>query len=361
MKVFYDHQIFSWQKYGGISRYFTELMAHLEDFGITYENSLLLSDNIHIKLLKKCSNGVSLPQFKGKIRTYNAINKINSINKIRKSEFDIFHPTYYDPYFLKYLKGPFVLTVHDLTHERYPQLFPKKDNTISLKRDIITKANRIIAVSNNTKKDLIELYNIPDDKIDVIYLGYSFNDLITETVHHLPNHYILFVGQRDGYKNFSTFLKAFAYINKRKPDVHLICTGTNFTIQELKLIKSLKLDDRITSMFVSDSQLNYLYKKALCFVYPSLYEGFGIPILESFALSCPVALSNASCFPEIAQNGGSYFDPTQPNNIGECVLQILNDNVYRQMLITEGHKLLLKYSWKKMTEEIAEVYRKTIQ
>ena len=81
MKVFYDHQIFSWQKYGGISRYFTELMAHLEDFGITYENSLLLSDNIHIKLLKKCSNGVSLPQFKGKIRTYNAINKIYFVIK----------------------------------------------------------------------------------------------------------------------------------------------------------------------------------------------------------------------------------------------------------------------------------------
>jgi glycosyltransferase involved in cell wall biosynthesis len=119
----------------------------------------------------------------------------------------------------------------------------------------------------------------------------------------------------------------------------------------------LHLSGRVFRFFVSDSQLTYLYRKARCFIFPSLYEGFGIPILESFAAGCPIALSNTSCFPEIAQEGGMYFDPYNVDSMVHILSILLNDDSCRDKQIVRGYEVLKQYSWKKMAEETAIIYR----
>ncbi len=357
MKILYDHQMFGLQRFGGISRYFVELMSRLPE-GYEFGNSIILSNNVYLNdASDKFSKGRSFPQFRGSTRIVKFINSNGSLRKIRKSDFDVFHPTYYDPYFLKTLKQPYVVTVHDMIHEKFSELFSSNYRTKEFKKEVITRADRIIAISQNTKKDIIDIYGISDDRIEVIYHGHSHDEQQIKPVYNLPKKYILFVGQRDGYKNFGRLLRSFGRLHEKYPEIRLVCTGQSFNKQEMADINALGLADSAFRYFVSDSQLTFLYKNAVCFVFPSLYEGFGIPILESFAAGCPLALSDTSCFPEIARDGGVYFDPYDEDNICEVLTRLIEDDSLRKELVTKGSALLQNYSWDKMAAATAEVYR----
>lgn len=368
MNILYDHQIFSAQKIGGISRYFVELIRNLPAEFITRQ-SAILTDNIYLQDMQKSNslNGFyekkrmySLVKnnFKGKHRMYSLVNKLNTIRLLSSSDYDVFHPTYYNPYFLRQNKKPYVLTVHDMIHEKYPTLF--LDRTAEFKKKIVQNAAKVIAISNHTKQDLIELYGIDERKIDVVYLGQSIDVNKAEEVKNLPSSYLLYVGGRSSYKNFDTFLKAFAVLAEQYPDLFLICTGGKFTIEEQQKIASLHLSKKVSCLFVSDAQLAYLYLKAKCFVFPSVYEGFGIPILEAFAAGCSIALSNTSCFPEVAQSGGCYFDPYNVDSMVHSISMLLSDESYHKHQIAEGYNVLKQYSWERMGKEIAAIYRSIV-
>lgn len=356
MNVLFDSQIFSFQKFGGISRYFVELMSHLPQ-DITPINSILFSDNEYLKKSNLKSKGIIIPSFKGKQRIVNPANKWFSEIKIKQNRFNVFHPTYYDPYFLKHLRKPYILTVYDMTHEIFNKNNITNNSTIRNKKLSLQNAEIIIAISENTKKDIIDIYNIPEDKIRVIYLGYSANTHKQKIIRDLPNSYILFVGQRNGYKNFERLLKAFAKVKQSHPEIHLVCTGSELTSSEHQLIASLNLSDRIKHFFATDTELNFLYRNALCFIYPSLYEGFGIPILEAFASKCPLVLSNTSCFPEIAGDGGLYFDPLDIDSIHNSIIRIIEDEELKLSLTIKGCEQLKKYNWGNMAIKTAELYR----
>lgn len=359
MKILYDHQMFGLQKLGGITRYFVELMTHLPD-SYKFKNSIVFSDNIYLREAdKQLNKGIRIPRFKGAGRFVTLINRLNSIADLSMGRYNVFHPTYYNPYFIKRVKSPYVVTVHDMIHEKFQESYPSDDTTIRYKELTIRNADHIIAISHNTKKDIMECYGIDESRISVVYHGYG-NNAGTDTIAGVPSKYILFVGERGIYKNFTRFLKAFAIVHKSIPDVHLICTGSKFTADESSLIKALNVSDFAHSMFVSDAQLNYLYQNAACFVYPSLYEGFGIPILEAFAGKCPVALSNASCFPEVAKDGGLYFDPCEEESIAESLLLILTDTKLRDRLIEKGTEVLKNYSWSKMALETMAIYKQLV-
>ncbi len=177
MKILYDHQIFTSQKYGGISRYFYELVRELTDtqkveceIPLLVSNNHYISDNKYVKYVDLLPN----KQFRGKGRIFNYLNKPNTILKLKQQKFDVFHPTYYDPYFLTYLgKKPFVLTVHDMIHEKFSDMFLSTDKTTEQKRLLVEKATKIIAISQTTKKDLIELFGTDESKIEVVYHGNS--------------------------------------------------------------------------------------------------------------------------------------------------------------------------------------------
>jgi glycosyltransferase involved in cell wall biosynthesis len=367
MKILYDHQIFESQKFGGISRYFAELIK----FNPKAELSLKYSDNFYLqeecfKKYKILSGNIGydnfiLPfNFKGKGRLYRYYrklytnNQVISIKYLKKSNFDLFHPTYYDSYFLDHLKGkPFILTVHDMIHELFPQYYLDDKFTAPNKHRLISKANAINANSEHTKKDIIRFFPELADKINIVYHAFSFPQLTGEIK---KENYILFTGIRIGYKNFNTFIKAVSPL-LIKYDLHLICTGTPFNDEEKHMLESLNIYDRTTvCKFISDEKLAELYSKALAFVFPSLYEGFGIPVLEAFASQCPAVTSNTSSLPEIGGDAALYFNPYSTDDMRNQIERVICSSSLRNEMIKKGNEQVKLFSWEKCARETMEVY-----
>ena len=384
MNILYDYQAFMMQTHGGVSKCFAELIAHLPPYisyqaGIKESNNLYLKDKKLVPNLQSCKltlNNFLVPfSFKGKGTIFNWINQkypqfpssIN-INKnycielIKSQKFDIFHPTFFDLYYLDYIgKKPFVLTVHDMTPELFPQYYPSNYYQIKNKKILADKATHIIAVSEQTKKDLIDFLQIPEKKITVIYHGAP--DIIEKQNRPIvTGNYILYIGNREAYKNFNKFIYSFAQILKTRPSLQLVCTGKPFNNKERTLFSKLQITDNIIHLFTNDFQLNNLYQHALAFIYPSLYEGFGIPILEAYANNCPVLLNKKSCFPEIAQDAAMYFLLDEQHNTFIETMNTFLDNYseFRSDLINKGKKQLQKFSWETSAKQLANVYENII-
>lgn len=361
MKILYDHQTFSVQEYGGISRYFYEIIARIKKYPFfSAELSLLFSNNHYLNNSFKYYRFLPKYKFKGKVRIMNTLNRYYSIYNLFNTNYDIFHPTYYDPYFLKYLrKKPFVLTVYDMIHEKYPSFFKRKDKTSEYKYMLCQKANKIIAISNNTKKDLVEIFKIPDSKVEVVYLAGELRKDSNKNIElKLPKNYILYVGNRNGYKNFEHFVKSISPLLIRNKELIILCSGGNhFSDKEEALFEKLNIRNQVLYFKVkSDNEMAKLYENAICFVYPSLYEGFGIPILEAFSCGCPVVLSNTSSFPEVAGDAGMYFDPYDEISIRNAIDKIINNNNLRDILIKKGYERLNIFSWYITAEKTKNVY-----
>ncbi len=386
MKILFDHQIFSTQNYGGISRYFCELIKYLgKNANVAWDLALKYSENTYLKnssLPIKIHKGQTKEDFcfgiqvagKGTIHraltriglAHNSevLNKVISIEKINERKFDIFHPTNYDNYFLSYLKHkPFVLTIYDMIHELYSgKYFRTNDSTIGFKRSLAERADKILAISENTKKDILRFYRIDEKKISVVHLASSLcctDDLSDE---ESPLKYILFIGDRCLYKNFQFFLKAIAPLLAADEKLLLICGGSlPFNRSERILIKALGFENKVIFKSIqSDVTLTQLYKNALCFVFPSIYEGFGIPVLEAFSCGCPVVLSHTSSFPEIAGDAGEYFDPMDANSIHQIVKKVIYNVELRNKMIFKGYLQLKNFSWEKTALETVAVYKTLI-
>jgi glycosyltransferase involved in cell wall biosynthesis len=363
-KVLFDHQIFTWEKFGGISRYFSEIIPRLSQYEILPFTSVLFSNNEYIQHIDSIKNKKFLPNlnFKGKALINKNLNATFTYKNLSKKKFDVFHPTFYHPYFLKHLKGkPFVLTVHDLIHEIYRTEFNKVDKTLQFKESLIPKAEKIITVSNNTKNDLLRYYNIPENKVLVIYHGASDNKPILNTTIKnllLPSKYILYVGKRNElYKNFKTLINSFQKLIEKDKSIFLVCVGPKFDKNEIELFSKLKISNNIKQFSVSDELLNTIYQNALLFVYPSKYEGFGLPILESYKNQCPVLLSNNSCFREVAADAAVFFDPNDENDLYNKLSNIIYYSNNRQILIDKGKLRLKFYNWDKSAELSSIVYK----
>ena len=367
MKVLYDHQIFTSQIYGGISRYFFELIKYFKnDDEIKYELSLKYSNNYYLKKLNNLSYKAFLENysFRGKYRLLNIINKKVSKKAIYEGNYDIFHPTYYDSYFLDYIgRKPFVLTIYDMTHEIYSDIFPLKDKTSKRRKLLAQKAAKIIAISKNTKKDIIRFFSIDENKIEVIYLANSINpSKSTVDINiDLPKKYILFVGSRDGYKNYDLFIEAIAPLLVENNELKVVCVGGgNFKEIEKEKFKKLNIINKIFQYSVSDNVLAYVYQKAIAFVFPSLYEGFGIPILESFASGCPVICSKTSSLPEVAGDAVVYFDPTDKLSMLDSIEKVIYNDELKKQLIDKGIEREKEFAWKKTADKTKKIYEEIL-
>lgn len=365
MRILYDHQIFTYQKYGGISRYFCELYSHFLTMDkIQPEISIVYSENSYYQEL--FHQKITLPDQKtlGKylnIRKNIVINKINEYyckKQIRNGYFDILHPTYYNPYFLKYIKTqPYVLTVYDMIHELFPDMF-KGDTTAIQKKKVIECATKIIAISDNTQTDIIKIYDIDPKNIEVIPLATSLQLYTPDITLDLPPKYILFVGNRGSYKNFTFFLNSISSLLFKEKDLYLICAGGGVFLDfEMHLFSDLKIKGKVLHYpIANDSTLSQLYRKAILFVFPSLYEGFGIPVLEAFSCGCPVAASNCSSLPEVGGKAMNYFDPNNSDSIQKVVEDIVDNNSLQDSLRTCGYQRLKLFSWEKTALNTKNVY-----
>lgn len=374
MRVLYDHQIFAMQNYGGISRYFFELMSNLDkDAGIDLELSIALTNNYYISHInypfqKTSSIERQISMKMSPIHRLPGLKKFLNLERSKKillrQDFDILHPTYYNPYFLNYLGDkPFVLTIHDMIHEIFPEYYSLSDKTISWKQTLAERASKIIAVSENTRKDIIKFLGVSPNKIAVIHHGASIdinnvNGTVDDnTASQMPNKYILFVGARERYKNFYFLLESIAPILHKNKDLHLICAGGGaFSNSEIKFLKILNINNKVAQYNVDDKELIYLYKNAICFVFPSLYEGFGMPVLESFACGCPVIASYSSSIPEVGGDAINYFNPKDVTDLRESVEKVIYDDSLREKLKLKGYEQLKNFSWKKTALETKGLY-----
>lgn len=367
MRVLYDYQMFINQTYGGISRYFYELLNMFSsDNDINASLAIKYSNNHYLESATFCKHKTFFKNssFKGKDRFLYLTNNFTSKQQLKRSDFDVFHPTYHDPYFLKYLNGkPFVLTICDMIHEIYPKYFKDNDTTSEKKKLLAQKASKIIAISQNTKKDIIKYYGIDETKIEVVYLANSLknmdNNLSLDI--NLPPKFILFVGNRDGYKNFKLFVEAISELLLTDKSLYLVCAGgRDFEIDELKLFNNHKILKKVLKYGADNDTLIKLYSNATVFVFPSLYEGFGIPILEALDCDCPAALSNTSSLPEVAENAAIYFDPYDKSSINDAIKRIIYNDELRNTLIQKGYKQAKKFSWENTAKKTKDIYRSTL-
>ncbi len=367
MKVLYDHQCFVQQQYGGVSRYHYQLIKELSKLeNIEAKLSLKYSNNFYINEDKSFWVKKFFPNnnfyFKRTILDY--INRISTNQIMQKGDYDLFHPTYFNPYFLNHLNNkPFVLTVYDSIHEKYPEIINSIDKTLEHKKLLLSKANLIIAISESTKNDLIKLYSIPAEKIEVTYLAASINksQASTNQKKNLPEKYILFVGNRDFYKNFNNFILAVEPLLKEHKDLLLICAGGSlFTNEEIKFFSSKELENKILHQAADDITLATLYSNALAFIFPTLYEGFGIPALEAMNCDCPVVLSNTSSLPEVGGDAAIYFDPNNADDMREKIESVIVNKDLRENLILKVKIQRQKFSFEKTAIKTLEVYKRLL-
>jgi glycosyltransferase involved in cell wall biosynthesis len=361
MNILYDGQIYADQQTGGISRYFTNLIGRLPSdihptLSATYrqhKSHYPTHPNLQIR---------EFPDF----RPYRIAHKLRG-QYFRWSNdrhsFDIFHPTYYfllSQESFSQIRHPLAITVCDMIHEIFASTFSPKDNTIHAKKMAIEAADAIFCISENTKTDLIKYYPAAESKAVVTYLASEFDrQWSEETPTPVNRPYFLYVGARTKeYKNFDTLLLAFAKVASTDPDVSLCVVGAPFNDAECQQIASLDLKTRIQNYTrVNDRLLAALYRGSIAFVYPSLYEGFGIPPLEAMACGTVVVAANSSSIPEVVGDAGILFDPKSVGDLADILLDLLDAPLKRDRLIAKGNERHRLFSWKKTAAETVAVYR----
>lgn len=353
MKILYTYQGIM-QKVGGVSRYFFENIMRIQEQHEIEICTRYLSNEYFKQIITR-------PTFTYRgfqhIRIQILLEQIHLILKLIRGGYDVVHLTGFETLAFHFTHKPIVITVHDMIAELYYKSRKRKARN----RKAILRADAIICVSLNTRQDLLRLYpEVNKSKIHVIYHGYTPAKVNYRPV--VKYKYILYVGSRYGeYKNFSFFIQAIAPLLKTR-DLKLVCTGERFSQTEKKLIKSLNITDRAISFgFATDEELACLYHYAECFTYPSLYEGFGIPILEAFSHECPACISNSSCFPEVGSNAVAYFDPKNEYSIRQVISKVIKDRKYRQSLIERGTERIKFFSWDIAAEQTIKIYESVVK
>jgi glycosyltransferase involved in cell wall biosynthesis len=355
VRVLYDHQAFL-QTYGGVSRYFAEIiraMGRLSGFEALLPR--FFSDNRYLESKNRLFT--SRP-FKGKVRLMDAANRLLMCGAFR-GRFDLFHPTYFRPYFFAPLgHRPFVVTIHDMIHELFPDRV-RDDGTRENKSRLCRQAAGIIAVSENTRNDVCRILGIPEGKVAVIHHATTLTYRGEPRLHQRP--YMLYVGERSGYKNFAFLLESAAGLLIRH-DVDMLCAGGgSFSLTERRHIEELGVADKVSQTDIAgEAALASLYKHAALLCFPSLYEGFGFPLIEAFSCGCPSVASSSSCFREIAGEAAEYFDPGNRDSIARALERVLLDAPRTRELVALGTERVRRYSWETAAAATLEVYRAAV-
>jgi len=363
MKIIFDHQAFSRQDYGGIVRYYFELFNSFYKLGHNIRIRAPLYVTKYFAESDKKPIGLHIPKLPKTALLLSKVNNLlSSLIWSTNENVDIYHETYFTKADNCPKSAIRIITVYDMVHEKFPEMFSRFDQTSDRKLFALNRADHIISISHNTKKDLIKYFNIDADKISVVHLGYLQSNIENSNNTFSQKPYLLYVGGRLEYKNFIALLKAYANSKNLKKKFRLVCFGGGpFNKEEQRLIAQLHLDEsNIIQKSGDDHLLTGLYKNAVAFVYPSLYEGFGLPPLEAMSLGCPVICSNASSLPEVVGNAAEQFDPHNIDNIRFAIENVVFNLDHKENLISLGYTQSKLFSWKKCASETLQVYEKVI-
>lgn len=365
IRVRFGHQVFCRQSYGGISRYFAEVASCLARSGRCQVDVLApMHINSHLsKMNLKSVHGFRVPYSHYAARAIRWSNSALGILAARTSSgVDVYHETYYEMFDSAPARALRVTTVHDMIHELFPSSFRGLDATRQAKLRSIQRADHIICVSENTRSDLVRLLGVDADRVSVVHHGNSMaayaDTPATASAHPA---YLLFVGSRGGYKNFGALVAALGSRHLSQSGIRLVCFGGgDFRPSELAHIEANGLAGRVEQVDGDDLVLAGLYRSALALVYPSLYEGFGIPLVEAMSLSCPVVCGDRSSLPEVAGDAAEYFDPADIDSIALAIERVLSSVVRRDELVDLGLARARAFSWEKCANETLSAYVKAM-
>jgi len=352
MKLLFSYDIFYLQKYGGISSYFANLAKKFLETQKHLNIPCALHKNSNLQNLDKVVDGYKIyyphlfNKIVGKVNNFFFLKKINIIKP------NVIHYTYFNNNFSKIKDIKKIINCWDLTHEK----FNKDSNVNNLKKLNYLKADKIICPSYTVKKDLLNYYNLNEDKIKVTYFSSDFEIEYNKTK-SLQNH-ILYVGSRSDYKNFEKFIKSFSLSERLKKDFNLIIFGgENSRLNGLNILKKYNIKkNKFRFVNGTNNDLKYYYKNVRIFIYPSRYEGFGIPLVESMRMGCPIISSNGGALKEIAGDGITYFDPDNVEDMKFKLESIIYDDTKLMNSIKYGYERCKKYSWKTCAEETYDTY-----
>jgi glycosyltransferase involved in cell wall biosynthesis len=365
MHIAYDHQIFSSQRYGGISRYYVELscwLARMPGNQVSVVCPAYINEHLPRGTRGPRVLGKRVPHIRYTTLIRGRINYSLARSTMARLQPDIVHETYYASKPAAPPGTPVVLTVFDMIHELFPECFGGSDPTRRNKVQAITRADHVICISEQTRTDLVNLLDVDPDKTTVVHLGFSLRGTPGKATRHGSRPFILYVGNRSGYKNFSALMHAYAIHAEVRNGYKIIAFGGGpFGPEERSLIKELGIEaNQVRQLNGSDDILATLYKEASLLVYPSLYEGFGIPPLEAMSFGCPVVCSNSSSLPEVVGNAAETFDPASADALGAAIERVLSDSTLRRTLVERGYERIRLFSWEKCADETSSVYRRLL-
>lgn len=354
----------------GIGHYTYELARHLKS-----QNSVEFCGNL-FNFLGRNDNtaalcGITLPIQENRLFPYGIYRRIWNIVPIAYS--DLYRNGADATIFFNYIVPPHirghVLTfIHDLTYLRFPETMDKK-NLRRIQRDIqysIERSSRILTISAFSKGEIAELLGVPTEKISVIYPAPSLHPEIADFGAccqkwgiHKP--YLLYVGTIEPRKNLTRLLLAFALLKEQYhiPHQMVLAGGRGWRDEEiLQTAREISCkEDVIFTGYVSAGEKNALYQNASVFVFPSLYEGFGIPPLEAMTFGCPVVCANAASLPEVAGDAAELVDPLEAESIAEGIWRVLSDETYAKSLVDKGYSQAKKYTWEASAKRLTEICR----
>ena len=367
MKIAFDFQAFS-QRFGGVSNYFVNLAANLRVMGEDVRViSPVFQNQYLVKLPQESRNGVYLPRYpRYSKRLIKRANQVFSPIFINQYDPIIFHETYYSSSLCPLRPHQKrVITVFDMIHEKFPEYFPHGDSTIADKKNAIDRADQVICISNKTRDDLLSIYSIPHEKISMIHLGFdaplsSSISMSNEATLKKSNN-LIYIGSREGYKNFRQFLTAFSRSRICRDFKLLIIGGGNLSSEELGLMNSLGLNlNQIEHVSAGPHELQRYYSDSAALIYPSIYEGFGLPPLEAMSYGCPVISSNAGSMPEVLGDAASYFDPMSTDSISNAIESVVYSPDISRELSQRGLRQVNNYSWEKCAQQTKLLYESLI-
>jgi glycosyltransferase involved in cell wall biosynthesis len=280
---------------------------------------------------------------------------------------DLVHVTYIGPVSLP---CPLVVSIHDVSFRQYPEWFSLRDKCV-LRIGValsVRRAGRVLTISEHANEEIRRVYGLSADKVVTTYLAADLQYEAVQSIgdwegfsrHGIKRPYLLAVGNLQPRKNLERLVQAFALLKKKMDIPHtLVLTGKNLWREDgvFKAIREMDLQSAVTlTGYVSCEDLAYLYQGADCFVFPSLYEGFGLPVLEAMACGTPVVTSNTSSLPEVAGDAAMFVDPKSIASIVQGIEEVLCSPQLQAKLIEKGLENVKRFSWRKTAEDTLRVY-----